>query len=106
MSLETCPNCGNAISAQADRCPQCGRPTGGGDAASEGGSANAQRGGKLYKTVRVAGVLLFCGSVASCSSILFAGTKNMNHVLGMNLAFFGLVLGILLTMCPRAFSTR
>lgn len=105
MSAVTCPNCGNSVTEQDGRCSRCGKAVDTGAGASEAASAAPQR-GKAFKIVRAVGVVLFFASVASCSTILSGSTKGMHHVVGMYGAFFGMLFGILLTFCARAFTSR
>lgn len=105
MSAVTCPNCGNSVTEQDGRCSRCGKALNNGASASEDTSETHEP-SKTFKTVRVIGVLLFFVSVASCSTILYHSTKGMHHVVDMYGAFFGMLFGILLTFCARAFTTR
>lgn len=106
MSLVTPPHSGGSVSDQVDQFTGSGRPMNNGATRSEQAPAATQQTGKLYKAVQVLGVLLFCAGLASCSAIVHGGSKDLDHLAGMYLAFTALLVGILLALCPGAFSTR
>lgn len=82
MALTTCPDCQKKISDAAPSCPNCGRPMSAPRQASVRAAAGAadvqviEATSKKYKGIQLAGVVLICLGVVTCSVAFMGENKN------------------------------